>query len=158
MGRLAMDAIRDFEDMLSLLERHEARYLIIGGLAVIYHAKPRYTKDMDLWVEPSDENVQRANQALAEFGSPHLFDLGDRGQVLQLGVAPNRIDLLLDVEGVRFETAWKKRVRDTYGGVTANWMDLDTLIRAKRQIDHPRHQEDVRVLREVQRLRRRGGW
>jgi len=150
-----MDAIRDFEDMLALLERHEARYLIIGGLAFIYHAKPRYTKDMDLWVEPSDENVRRANQALAEFGSPHLFDLGVRDQVLQIGVAPNRIDLLLDVKGLRFDTAWRKRVRDSYGGVTANWIDLDSLIRVKQRIDHPRHQEDVRVLREVRRLRRR---
>ncbi|HUT33967.1 MAG TPA: hypothetical protein VNE39_10825 [Planctomycetota bacterium] len=151
-----MDAIRDFEDMLAFLERYEARYLIIGGLAFIYHAKPRYTKDMDLWVEPSDENVRRANKALAEFGSPHLFDLGVRDQVLQIGVAPNRIDLLLDVKGLRFDTAWKKRVRDSYGGVTANWIGLDSLIRVKQQIDHPRHQEDARVLREVRRLRRRG--
>jgi hypothetical protein len=152
-----MDAIRDFEDMLALLERHEARYLIIGGLAFIYHAKPRYTKDMDLWIEPSEENVRRANQALAEFGSPYLFDLGARDQILQIGVAPNRIDLLLAVKGLRFDTAWRRRVRDAYGGVTANWIDLDSLIRAKQRIDHPRHREDVRVLREVRRRRRSGG-
>jgi len=53
-----MRAIRDFEDMLTSLERHQVKYLIVGGLAFIYHAKPRYTKDMDLWIEPSDENVR----------------------------------------------------------------------------------------------------
>jgi len=150
-----MDAIRDFEDMLALLERHKAKYLIVGGLAFIYHAKPRYTKDMDLWVEPSDENIHRTNRALAEFGSPNLLDVGHPEQILQIGVAPNRIDILLDVTGGRFETAWKKRVRDTYGTVTANWIDLDSLIEAKRLLDNPRHQEDVRVLLQVKRLRER---
>lgn len=52
-----METIHDFEDMLLLLEKHRVRYLIIGGLAFIYHAKPRYTKDMDLWIDPSLENV-----------------------------------------------------------------------------------------------------
>jgi len=70
-------------------------------------------------------------------------------------VAPNRIDLLLRVEGVRFETAWRKRIRDAYGNVTANWMDIDSLIRSKQRIDDPRHQEDVRVLRQVKRGRNR---
>ena len=46
-----MDAIQDFEDILELLDKYHARYLIIGGLAFIYHAKPRYTKDMDLWID-----------------------------------------------------------------------------------------------------------
>ncbi len=150
-----MRAIGDFEDMLALLERHKVQYLIIGGVAFIYHAKPRYTKDMDLWLESSDENVQRANLALAEFGSPTLFDLGNPDQILQIGVAPNRIDLLLEVTAVRFETAWGKRIRDDYGSVTTNWIDIDSLIRAKRGIDNPRHQEDVRVLLQVKRLRKR---
>ena len=77
-----------------LLEQHEVRYLIVGGLAFIYHAKPRYTKDMDLWLAPDADNVQRANSALAEFGSPYLLDPANREEILQLGAAPNRIDLL----------------------------------------------------------------
>jgi hypothetical protein len=64
-----VDTIHDFEDMLELLDRHRVRYLIIGGLAFIYHAKPRYTKDMDLWLDSEPENVERANIALSEFGS-----------------------------------------------------------------------------------------
>lgn len=152
-----MDTIKDFEDMLRSLEDYQVRYLVVGGLAFIYHAKPRYTKDMDLWVEPSDENVGRANQALVEFGSPTRFDFGDTKQILQIGVAPNRVDLLLEVTGVRFETAWRKRVRDAYGRVTANWMDIDSLIRSKRSIDDPRHRLDVNVLQRVKELRKREG-
>jgi len=61
-----VDAIQDFEDFLDLLERHGVRYLIIGGLAFIYHAKPRFTKDIDIWLDPEPDNLARANAALAE--------------------------------------------------------------------------------------------
>jgi hypothetical protein len=74
-----VEAIRDFKDMLELLSRHGVRYLIVGGLAFIYHAKPRYTKDMDLWVEYTKENVVRANAALAEFGATSFLSTERRG-------------------------------------------------------------------------------
>ncbi len=150
-----MDSISDFEDMLALLERHEAEYLIVGGLAFIYHAKPRYTKDMDIWVKPTEENTSRSNRALAEFGSPTFFKPGDTEQILQIGVAPNRIDLLQMIPNVRFETAWKKRIRDKYGSVTTNWIDINSLIRSKKSLDNPRHQEDVRVLLQVKKILKR---
>ena len=148
-----MDAIQDFEDMLELLHRHEVKYLIIGGLAFIYHAKPRYTNAMDLWLQPSVENIERANRALAEFGSPTLLGFEEPTQIVQIGVAPDRIDLIVDVGGLDFDTAWHKRIRACYGHAQANWVDLDTLIAMKSRIDSPRHQEDVRVLMEVKHLR-----
>jgi len=149
-----MNSVGDFEDMLELLEKHQVRYVIIGGLAFIYHAKPRYTKDMDLWVDPSEENLARANLALAEFGSPDLLSRNPE-EVLQIGVAPDRIDILEKIEGVDFETAWGKRIRDRYGDVLVNWIDIDSLILAKQGIDNPRHQEDVRVLLQTRELRNR---
>lgn len=72
-----MNAIQDFEDMLQLLEKHRVRYLIIGGLAFIYHAKPRYTKDMDLWIDPAPARHRRHGGGgggdLRRF--PTVFDL-----------------------------------------------------------------------------------
>jgi hypothetical protein len=147
-----MQTVRDFEDMLTLLARHRVRYLIIGGLAFIYHAKPRFTKDIDLWIDPAPPNVRRANRALIEFGSPLLLDCGAVDEIVQIGLPPNRIDLLQHVAGVRFVTAWARRIRGHYGNAPANWIDLDSLIRIKSQIDAPRHQEDARVLRAVKRL------
>lgn len=141
-----METVGDFEDMLVLLEKHQVRYLIIGGLAFIYHAKPRYTKDMDLWVEGTPENVARANRALAEFGSPHLLDPRRPGEILQLGVAPDRIDFFLQIEGPEFQDAWQRRCRGRYGSAGANWIAQEDLIAVKSLIDHPRHAEDVRVL------------
>lgn len=144
-----METIQDFEDLLDLFEQHNVRYLIIGGLAFIYHAKPRYTKDMDIWIDPDSTNVDRANRALAEFGSPYLTDPSDENEILQLGVPPNRIDLLRDPAsegGPSFSKAWESRVRDTYGRVETNWIDRKSLLEIKRRIDHPRHQEDARIL------------
>ncbi len=149
-----MKSIRDFEDILELLEKHAARYLIVGGLAVIYHAKPRYTKDMDLFVDPADGNIELVNQALDEFGSPHRLASDDPEQILLIGVVPNRIDVLVRIDGITFEEAWESRIRDNYGDVAANWIGLDGLISSKQCLEGPRHSEDVRVLQEVKELRR----
>lgn len=152
-----MDTVQDFEDLLDLFARHEVRYLIIGGLAFIFHAKPRYTKDIDLWIDPDPANVERANRALADYGSPFLLATGRRDEVVQLGVAPNRIDLLQEPNGLDFATAWSRRVESRYGRAPASWIDLDGLIEIKSAIDHPRHQEDARVLRMVRERREREG-
>ena len=152
-----MDTVRDFEDMLGVLAKHGVRYLIVGGLAFIYHAKPRYTKDMDLWVDSDPENVRLANLALSEFGSPALLDFADPTEILQLGVAPNRIDLIRTIEGVEFGDAWDRRIRGRYGRADALWIDLDGLIDIKSRIDHPRHREDARILEDVRRRRAQDG-
>lgn len=148
-----MDTVPDFEDMLALLEKHEAKYLIIGGMAFIYHAKPRYTKDMDLWIGPSDENIQRANRALVDFGSPTMLAANEPTQILQADLASNRVDLHVDVGSLSFDDAWARRIHGRYGPSRAFWIDLDSLIEIKSRIDHPKHQEDARVLREVKQLR-----
>jgi plasmid maintenance system antidote protein VapI len=104
---------------------------------------------MDLWLDPDPANVERANAALVEFGSPHLLDPADREEVVQLGVAPNRIALLRNPGDLQFDVAWKRRIESQYGRSRAFWIDLDSLIEIKGGIDHPRHQDDARVLRQV---------
>lgn len=144
-----MEAIPDFEDFLELLAEHEVRYLIVGGLAFIFHAKPRFTKDMGLWIDPDPGNVAKANRALSAFGSPDLLDPQNDQEILQLGVAPNRIDLLRDpasAGGPSFEEAWRSRLTSPYGETPSLWIDLQGLYEIKRHIDHPRHQEDARTL------------
>lgn len=149
-----MDAIHDFEDFLDLLDRHAVRYLIIGGLAFIYHAKPRFTKDIDVWLDPDPDNLARANSALADFGSPYLLNPSEKEEILQLGVAPNRIDLLREAAPLAFADAWGRRVASTYGRARACFIALEDLLAIKERIDHPRHQEDARVLRLVLERRR----
>jgi len=145
--------VPDFEDILQLFAEHGVRYLIVGGLAFIYHAKPRYTKDIDLWIDAEPDNVAKVNRALVEFGSPDLIDADRPDEILQLGVDPNRIDLLRDVIDLDFGKAWERRIEGSYGDAAANWIDLDSLIAIKSAIDHPRHREDARVLMMVRNRR-----
>jgi hypothetical protein len=149
-----MEAVQDFEDILELLARHEVRYLIVGGLAFIYHAKPRYTKDIDLWIDSDRDNVVRTNRALEDFGSPMLLTVDDPEEILQLGVAPNRIDILRETIALGFAEVWPRRIVSHYGRAPANWIDLDSLLTIKSAIDHPRHQEDARILRAVRDRRK----
>ena len=144
-----MDVVQDFEDILELFARHNVQYLIVGGLAFIYHAKPRYTKDIDLWIDSEHENVRRANRALEDFGSPSLMTIDEPDEILQLGVAPNRIDILRETITLSFAEVWPRRIESHYGRAPANWIDLESLLAIKSAIDHPRHQEDARVLRAV---------
>ena len=150
-----MDTVRDFADLLEALERHGVKYLIVGGLAFIYHAKPRFTKDLDIWVEPTEANLEKANRALAEFGSPSLLDIGRPESILQIGLSPNRIDILQTIEGASFEQSWPRREVAAYGTAPANWIDLDSLIAIKERIPDPRHQADAQDLRKVRQMRRK---
>jgi hypothetical protein len=95
-----VETIQDLEDMLFLLNKHRVKYLIVGGLAFIYHAKPRDTKGIDIWVDPAPENVKKVNEALSEFGSPSLLTINKPEEILQVGVEPDRIAILQHLEGL----------------------------------------------------------
>ena len=113
-----MNGNRDFRDLLQCLNEAGAQYLIVGAYAVIYHTEPRYTKDLDIWTEPTPENAAKVWNALVKFGAPltdlTLADLSNPDIVFQMGIEPNRIDIILDVEGLSFAEAWEDRVRGTY--------------------------------------------
>ncbi len=102
---------RDFKEFIALLNEHEVRYLVVGGYAVAFHGYPRYTKDIDVWVELSPENAARIVRALEEFGFGSLgLDTGDfleSDQIIQLGYPPNRIDILTTLKGITFDECYK---------------------------------------------------
>ena len=147
-----MKVEKEFEKLLRLLNRNKVKYCIVGAYAVAFYGRPRYTKDIDIWIDPTPENVKKANEALAEFGSPYLLTINNPEEILQIGVEPNRIDILQHLERVTFSNAWESRITDNYGEIGVNWIDIDNLIRAKELIDHPRHKEDVKILQEVKKL------
>lgn len=95
----------DFKDLLRLFGVHEVRYLVVGGYAVSHHAQPRFTKDLDLWIEPSAENATRVAAALTEFGIPLVEgtepDFAQEGLQFAVGMPPNQLDFLTTVPGIR---------------------------------------------------------
>src|SRR3974390_1835553 len=104
-----------YKELLQLLNEFEVRYLIVGGYAVMKYTEPRYTKDLDVWVEKSSDNSHRVFDALQKFGAPLESDqvtpaTFTRADITyQIGVAPLRVDFLTGITGVEFADAWRNR-------------------------------------------------
>ena len=127
---------QDFKEFLESLNNNQVRYLVIGGYAVALHGHPRYTKDIDIWIDRSAENAERMIAALADFGFASLGlqedDFLEAGQIIQLGNPPNRIDLLNSLSGVDFASCFQTRVTVEVEGIPVNFIDLDNLKQNKR--------------------------
>lgn len=140
----------DFSDLLSELNAVDARYLIVGGYAFAFHAEPRYTKDIDIWVEPSAANAEAVWHALVAFGAPTSelspADLARPGMVVQIGVAPNRIDIVTSIEGVGFDEAWSRRADSRHGDVPIYVIGREDFIRNKLALGRPQDLIDVERL------------
>lgn len=140
----------DFRDLFCALNAAEARYLVVGAYAVTFHARPRFTKDLDVWIDPAPENAARVWKALASFGAPmagvEVNDFSTAGTVFQIGVAPNRIDVLTSIEGVVFVPAWERRARAEYGDQEIGILSRVDLIANKRAVGRPLDLDDVREL------------
>jgi hypothetical protein len=127
---------QDFKEFIQSLNDNQVRYLVIGGYAVAFHGYPRYTKDIDIWVEMSQENAANLIKALEQFGFGSLnlqvSDFLDPDQVIQLGYPPSRIDLLTTPSGVTFETCFASRVEVPFEDLTVNFIDLENLKQNKK--------------------------
>jgi len=113
----------DYKDLLSIFNAAGVRYLIVGGYAVMIHTEPRYTKDLDIWIDRSAANAQVLFQALVRFGAP-LKDLQpayftEPVVFYQIGMEPVRIDIMTSVTGLEFESAWERRLIVDFDGESA---------------------------------------
>ncbi len=133
----------DFKEFFQLLNAHNVRYLVVGGYAVAYHGYPRYTKDVDIWVQGTPENAERIIKALDDFGFGSLGlrveDFLEPDTIIQLGYPPNRIDLLIGIPGVDFDECFASKVDVEIEGVRLHFIDLEHLIQSKRASG--RHQD-----------------
>lgn len=126
------DDLREFVELLNALNVH---YVVVGGFAVAHYGHPRYTGDLDLFVERSLENVERLVQVIERFGFADLNlsvdDFLQDDLVIQLGVPPNRIDLLTVLSGVDFDETWATHEQANFGGVSVSIISKELLIRNK---------------------------
>ena len=145
---------RDFSDLFAALNDAEVSYLLVGAHAVAFHAEPRYTKDLDIWVEPTSENAARVIEALRLFGAPLAgvaeSDFSQPGVTLQIGVAPNRIDLATAIDGVAFAEAWPRRVESEYGTHRIWVIGRTDLATNKRAAGRPQDLLDLDLLAKHQ--------
>jgi hypothetical protein len=123
----------DFKDLLRLLNQHQVQCLIVGGYAVMKYTEPFYTKDLDIWIEPTPENARRANAVLMEFG------------------APARVDIMTTIDAVTFSEAWPNRVETHLSGIPISIISLPDLIRNKEAASRDSDQLHLTRLREYGR-------
>ena len=142
-----MPANPDFKDLFSIFNEEGVEYLVVGAHAVIFYAEPRYTKDLDIWVRPSRENAERVHRALKRFGAPvagvTAANFRDLDLVYQVGVAPNRIDIMMGLLGVDFASAWVNKVESSYDRVPINLISKADLIRTKKATGRPQDLLDL---------------
>ena len=125
---------RHYKDLLQRLNEFEVRYLIVGGYAVMKYTEPRFTKDLDIWVDNSADNSVRVFGALKTFGAPLESDkitpetFTRTGLTYQIGIAPVRIDVLTQITGVEFGAAWTNKVEGSIFGVPVHFISLGQLI------------------------------
>jgi hypothetical protein len=143
----------DFKDLFSALCAEEVDFLVVGAHAVMFHTAPRFTKDLDIWVRPEADNATRVHRALTRFGAPLADltweDLTRKGTIFQIGMAPNRIDVLTSIDGVEFDGAWERRVPTTYGGVPIHLLSVRDLLVNKRAVGRPQDRIDVENLERL---------
>ena len=127
---------KDFREFIESLNSNKVKYLVLGGYAIAFHGHPRYTKDLDIWLELSEANAERVLQALKDFGFGSIDltkeDFLSEGQVVQLGYPPNRIDLINSPDGVEFAECYASKIEVDIGGLKISVIDLENLKKNKR--------------------------
>jgi hypothetical protein len=152
---------QDYKDLLSAFHAHGVKYLVVGGFAVIFHAQPRFTKDMDVFIKADPPNAQATWTALAEFGAAlqgiRPEDFADRRSFFRFGRDPKGFDILPDIPGVDFDAAWERRVEsviDPATGLKANFISADDLIASKLASGRPQDLADADAIRKAAQSQR----
>jgi hypothetical protein len=127
---------KDLREFIELLNSAKVEYVIVGGHAVAYHGYPRFTGDIDFLVRPTANNAQSVIAVLQAFGFGAVGisadDFTREEHVVQLGLPPNRIDLLTSISGVTFDEVWSGRVRSDLDETPVSFIGKEQLLRNKR--------------------------
>lgn len=140
----------DFKEFVALLNSSGVEYLVVGGYALAAHGHPRYTGDLDLWVDAAPANVEHLLAVLARFGFGSLGltarDFATPGAMVQLGYPPARIDLLTAIDGVTFAECYPRRQMLAVGGVQLPILSLADFKANKRASGRARDLADLEAL------------
>jgi len=146
-----LDVQPDFRDLLALFNARKVEYVVVGAYALAFHGAPRFTGDMDILVRPGVRNAHRVIAALAEFGFASLGlaaeDFKEPDRVVQLGVAPVRIDLLTSLTGVPWKEVAAGSRPGKYGDVRVRYLGKKEFIKNKRAIGRSKDLADIEALR-----------
>jgi len=141
---------QDFKEFIKLLNENKVEYLVVGGYAVGVHGHPRYTGDLDIWINPTPDNAKKIIRVLNDFGFSSFnidsADLVKEGNVIQLGYPPIRIDLINQLDGVVFESCIKNKFMVIVDDLEINFIGLEDLKKNKKATGRHRDIDDLENL------------
>jgi len=147
-----MEIQSDFKELLELFNSHKVEYLVTGAYALAFHGAPRYTGDIDLFVNPQPVNAERIIAALHEFGFGSLGlkpdDFTEPGQIIQLSIPPARVDIITSISGVAWQEAEAGKVSGSCGGIPVNFLGREQFITNKRATGRIKDLADIESLGE----------
>jgi hypothetical protein len=145
-----MEVQQDFRDLLALFNKHKVDYIIVGAYALGFHGAPRYTGDLDVLVCPNPVNARNIIKALHEFGFESVgltaLDFEEEGKVVQLGVAPVRIDIVTSITGVSWEQARAGRVKGQFGDLEVHYIGRYDFVENKRALGRKKDLADLEAV------------
>jgi len=146
----------DFRELLKIFKKHNIRYLVVGGYAVMKYSEPRFTKDLDVLIATDQENANSVYAALKEFGAPLANltpdDFTHKDYFYQMGIPPLRIDIMMSIPGIGFEEAWKNREVFELDDLKIPFISRSDLIRAKEASGRPQDKIDIDKLKKAEQL------
>ena len=142
---------KDLKEFVGLLRSERVKFLVVGAAAVAVHGRPRYTGDVDFWIECSSLNAAKMQRVFIKFGfggtKPSDFEKPDR--IIQLGRPPNRIDILTGLTGVTFASCWRKKVVRQVEGLRLPFLGLKSLQTNKKATGRPQDHADLKALAKI---------
>lgn len=125
----------DYEGFVKSLNKNKVKFIIVGAYALAFHGIIRATKDFDIWIDNSKKNAKYFLCALKDFFgtdfSIKIEDVISGKNIFQFGYAPVRIDIMTSLLGLNFSSAWRNRIKSTYGNQKANYLSKKDLIKSK---------------------------
>jgi predicted nucleotidyltransferase len=152
-----MELNRNFKEFIELLNEHKVKYLVIGGYAVNFHGYPRYTRDIDFWIWMEKENIENLLQVIDDFGFESIDlkieNFFTQDNIIQLGFEPNRIDLLVSVDGVDFQECYHRKIAIELDNVLVNFLSIEDLITSKKTVARLQDLADAEQLEKMVKLK-----
>ncbi len=146
---------KDFEEFIRLLNKNGIKYLIVGGYAFAYHAYPRFTQDIDIFIQITKINIKKIIDVFKQFGFEEINiseeDIAKKDKIVQLGYPPNRIDIITSISGVSFNNAWKNKVKAKFGKEEIFIISLDDYIKNKKASNRKKDNFDIDEINRIKK-------
>jgi len=156
-----MKVEKDYAEFLKLLNEFNVKYLIVGAYAVTFYSKPRNTGDVDIFIKNDKSNADKIIKMLTKFGFVGLNitrdDLVKDDVIIQLGVAPVRIDLMTTISGIGFDEAYNTKVAGKLGSIETNFISYEMLIKNKKESGRKKDLADLELLLKFRKSKKDKG-